>query len=133
MKNIFTIENLKIKIDPKKKVKPEEGDITLLVQYKETGHDELIKVFGSVFSYTKQNGSEVQNVKFTDSENQREFVRWYAGGEKHMALRDAAANGRKQPIQITIKEFKPKLDKQGKETGWKVASIIDYNLSAEFV
>src|ERR1043165_9201976 len=145
-KQTFNINNLKITLNPDAYIKAEEGNVTLLVQSKETGSTYLTKAFGEVFEFTKKTATKelkIQNVKFKDVENKIEYIRWYSGGDKHAIIRDAASNGRNNPIAIVIEKPNPKyvvqydennklvLDQLGKpikvKSEWKTASIIDYN------
>jgi len=79
-KNTLNINNLKITVDPKGWVAPDEGNLTLLVQYP-SGYEEPQKTFGEVFIFEKKDrhgkptGKIVTNVKFRDPVKQIKFVR----------------------------------------------------------
>jgi len=100
MKEI-NLNKFKIRIPEDSIVGRDEGNIQLLVEH-EGGAKELIKVFSSTFETDKG-----INVKFRNPETNTEYIRWFAGGKRHIELRDFANNPPRENPLIYIKVGAP--------------------------
>lgn len=125
MKEI-NLNKLQIRIPEDFIVGRDEGNIQLLVEH-EGGAKSLIKVFSPTFETDKG-----INVKFRSPETNTEYIRWFAGGKRHIELRDFANNPPRENPLIYIKVGAPATREYNNRTITNY-NIIDYSTKPELL